>query len=255
MRVWDIPESGRRSKGTAVINLLNLEAGEKISSILNVETARAPSPRTKSKYLMMTTRNGTVKRTAISEFDNIRKTGIIAIKIKEGDELCWVKATDGKSEAMLVTAKGKSIRFSEDDARPMGRSAQGVRGIKLGKGDHVVGMEVINSVETGHAPSLLTVSENGYGKMTKLEEYSQQNRGGSGILTARVKKKTGKLVCSRLIDLPEAGSEGDLLLISTAGQVIRLPIEDITVMGRSTQGVRLMRLKKGDGVAAIATLE
>jgi len=247
LRVWDIPEGGRRSKGTAVVNLLDLGVGEKISAILSVAATHA-SP---EKYLIMATRDGTVKRTALEEFENIRKTGLIAIKLRGGDELCWVKATDGKSETMLVTAGGKSIRFDENDARAMGRSTQGVQGIKLGKDDHVIGMEIVNRVETRLIASLLVVTENGYGKLTELKEYSKQKRGGSGILTARVNKKTGNLVCSRLME----DRKGDLLLISTEGQVIRLPVKDISTMGRATQGVRLMKLSKGNKVAALATLE
>ncbi len=241
LRVWDIPEASRIAKGVAIVNLLDLGAGEKISSILTV-TAKSHSA-----HLIMATRNGTVKRTAIDQFENIRRTGIIAIKLTAGDELCWVKPTDGKSEVLLVSARGKSIRFDENDARPMGRPAAGVRGIKLVKDDAVVGMEI---VETHCNASLLVVTENGYGKLTKLEEYPQQKRGGSGVLTARTNAKTGPVIGGRLI----AGREGDLVIISTDGQVIRLPIKDISVLGRATQGVRLMRLSNDDQVAALATL-
>ena len=245
LRIWDIPDASRTAKGVAVVNLINLEAGEKVSSILTL------SKKNGAKFLIAATRRGTVKRTPIEQFENIRKTGIIAIKLGEGDELCWVKPTDGQSEVLLFGAKGKSIRFDENDARAMGRSAAGVRGIKLTKDDHIVGMEIINSVETGHAPSLLIVTEHGYGKSTKLEEYPQQKRGGSGVLTARVNEKTGPVVGGRLI----VGGEGDLVIISTAGQVIRLPVKDVSVLGRATQGVRLMKLSKDDKVAALAALE
>ncbi len=240
LRVWDIPEASRTAKGVAVVNLVNLEAEEKVSSILTL------SKKNGVKFLMAATRKGTVKRTPIDQFENIRRTGIIAIKLSSGDELCWVKPTDGKSEVLLVTADGKSIRFDESDARPMGRPAAGVRGIKLGKDDHVVGMEIIKE-----SKKLLVVTENGYGKLTAIDEYTQQKRGGSGILTARVNQKTGQVVGGRLIQ----NGEGDLVIISTAGQVIRLPIKDVSVMGRATQGVRLMRLSKGDRVAALASLE
>jgi DNA gyrase subunit A len=200
----------------------------------------------------MTTRNGTVKRTLLDEFANIRRTGIIAIKLAAGDELCWVKPTDGRSEVLLVTAKGKSIRFDENDARPMGRAATGVRGIKLTKNDAVVGMEILTIPTSPKTPTphILTVSSGGYGKLTKLPEYPPQKRGGSGVLTARVNEKTGPLVGCRLIE----NGEGDLLLISQEGQVIRLPIEDISVLGRATQGVRLMKLAGKDKIAALAAL-
>ncbi len=244
LRVWDIPEASRTAKGVAVVNLLDLGAGERINSILTL------SQKNGAKFLMMATRHGTVKRTPIDQFENIRRTGIIALKLSAGDELCWVKPTDGQSQVLLVSAKGKSIQFDENDARPMGRPAAGVRGIKLVKDDAVVGMEVINRVETGHAPSLLIVTRNGYGKLTKIEEYPTQKRGGSGVLTARTNAKTGPVVGGRLI----MGREGDLVIISTEGQVIRLPIKDISVLGRATQGVRLMRLSKEDSVAALATL-
>jgi len=240
LRTWDIPDASRTAKGVAVVNLINLEAGEKISSILKLSKENG------AKFLIAVTRKGTIKRTPIEQFENIRKTGIIAIKLSEGDELCWVRPTDGQSEILLVSAEGKSIRFDENGARAMGRSAAGVRGIKLTEEDHVVGMGIINESHS----ALLMVTENGYGKLTKVKEYPQQNRGGSGVLTARVNKKTGPVVGARLI----AGKEGDIILISTGGKVIRLPIKDASVLGRATQGVRLMRLSKDDKVAALATL-
>ncbi|MCG2686443.1 DNA gyrase subunit A, partial [Candidatus Parcubacteria bacterium] len=221
LRIWDIPDASRTAKGVAIVNLINLEAGEKVNSILNVAATHA-SPK---KFLIAATRKGTVKRTPIEQFENIRKTGIIAIKLAEDDELCWVKPTDGQGEVLLVGAKGKSIRFDENDARAMGRSAAGVRGIKLAKDDHIVGMEVIENLKNQSASggsklkSLLVVTKNGYGKLTKLEEYPQQKRGGSGVLTARVNEKTGQVVGGRLI----VEREGDLVIVSTAGQVIRLP--------------------------------
>ncbi len=247
LRVWDIPDASRTAKGVAIVNLINLEAGEKIKSILTLSKENG------AKFLIAVTRKGTVKRTLIEQFENIRKTGIIAIKLAEDDELCWVRPTDGKSEILLVSANGKSIRFDENDSRAMGRSAAGVRGIKLLKDDHVVGMGIIGNLKSqiSNLKSLLVVTENGYGKLTKIEEYPTQKRGGSGVLTARINKKTGPVVSGRLI----TGREGDLVIISTGGQVIRLPIKDISVLGRATQGVRLMKLSKDDKVAALAALE
>ncbi len=247
LRVWDIPEASRTAKGVAIINLINLEAGEKIKSILPLSKGNG------AKFLIAATRKGKVKRTPIEQFENIRKTGIIAIKLAKDDELCWVKPTDGKGDILLVSTNGKSVRFDENDARAMGRSAAGVRGIKLGKEDYVVGMGIIGNLKSqiSNLKSLLVVTENGYGKRTKLEEYPTQKRGGSGVLTARVNKKTGSVVGGRLV----TGKDGDIVLISTAGQVIRLPIKDVSVLGRATQGVRLMRLSTDDQVAALASLE
>lgn len=240
LKAWDIPEASRRSKGTAIVNVLNLDAGERVSALLNLSK--------NGQNLLMATKNGTVKKTAIEEFKNVRRTGIIAINLDEGDELGWVKATGGNDEVMLITAAGKSIRFNEGDVRVMGRAAGGVRGIKLGGDDEVVGMEIIGQKQ--QEGELLTVSEEGYGKLTKLKEYRAQNRGGTGILTAKVNERTGNLVDARLV----TSKEGDLLLTSVSGQVIRLPLKDISVSGRATQGVRLMKVKKGDKVAALTCL-
>jgi len=247
LRIWDIPDASRTAKGVAIVNLINLEAGEKVRSILTLSKENG------AKFLIAVTRKGTVKRTPIEQFENIRKTGIIAIKLAEDDELCWVKPTDGQGEILLVSTRGKSIRFDENGARAMGRSAAGVRGIKLSKEDYVVGMGIIGDIkdQKSKTKNLLVVTEHGYGKLTEIGEYPTQKRGGSGVLTARVNEKTGPVVGGRLI----ADGEGDLVIVSTAGQVIRLPIKDISILGRATQGVRLMRLSNEDKVAALASLE
>jgi len=247
LKAWDLPEASRAAKGTAIINLIDIAQGEKITSILTTYKG-AGSP-----FIVMATTQGTVKRTALTEFENIRRTGILAIKLKPDDELSWVKTTSGEEDLILTTAQGKSIRFSEKDARPMGRNARGVRGIKLGKDDAVVGMDVIKaqSAKVKVQDWLLVVSEKGLGKKTRVEKYRRQNRGGSGILTLKVSPRTGQLVAARVIDK----TVGDVLITSAQGQVIRLPAKSISTLGRSTQGVRLMRLNKGDAVVALACLK
>jgi len=244
LKVWDIPVAGRTAKGTAVVNIINLQAGEKVSAVLPI------SKEEKVGYIFLATRLGTVKKTKLSEFDNIRSTGIMAIRLGSNDELIWSKVTSGKDHILLITAEGKSIRFKEKDVRPMGRPAYGVRGIKLSKTDQVVGMDLIEAgKEKGRL--VLIASEGGYGKKTKLAQYRIQGRGGSGILTSKVNKKTGNLITSRIID----NTAKDLLLSSTRGQVIRLPLKSVSTLGRATQGVILMRLKAGDKLSALTIFE
>lgn len=244
LRAWDIPEASRIAKGTAVVNILDLPADERISSIVPL-----PKDNESIRSLFMTTTNGTVKKTLLSDFDNIRKTGIIAIKLDEGDNLSWVKPTNKKDEVMLVTKMGQSIRFNEGQIREMGRNASGVRGIRLSRNDLVVSMDVIeNGENTGK--ELMVICKNGYGKRTKLFQYRIQNRGGSGIMTAKVTGKTGPINSSQLVDSLATG----LVVTSTNGQVIRMKITDIPTVGRATQGVRVMRLETGDSVAATTVL-
>jgi DNA gyrase subunit A len=240
LKAWDIPEARRRAKGTAIVNVLNLQADERVSALLNLAG--------EDEYLLMVTRNGTIKKTALAAFQNIRRTGIIAIKLAQDDELDWVKTADRGDEVMLITAAGKSIRFNGADVRATGRAASGVRGIRLNRGDRVVSAEIVRKSE--REGELLTVSQNGYGKLTKLSEYRGQNRGGTGIFTAKLNPKTGPLVDARVV----TNKDGDVLLTSTSGQVIRLPLGGISVMSRATQGVRLMKLKAGDKVAALTCL-
>lgn len=246
LKAWDIPEAGRKAKGTAIVNLLDIEQGEKILTVVPLEKE------SKAKFLFMTTTGGIVKKTEIGAFENIRRTGIIAIRLKKDDELAWVKPTAGEDEVILIADKGNAIRFLEKDVRPMGRPAAGVRGIRLSKDARVVGMDIIstNQAKGKRSLALLVASENGYGKKTKLSQYRRQNRGGAGILTAKINQRTGKLVASRIVNEEIT----DVLLTSTEGQVIRLPLKDISTLKRSTQGVRLMRLTKGDTVAALVCL-
>jgi len=241
VRGHEIPEGGRISRGKAIVNVLDLKPDEKVVAMIPL------AKNTNKSYLAFATERGLVKRTALTEFENIRRGGITAIRIKKGDRLRQVSATTGKDDIILVSAQGKSIRFKEKDARAMGRAASGVKGITLKEGDKLIGMEVINKQPS--AVSLLTVTENGYGKQTKISEYPTQSRGGRGVLTMRVNKKTGPIAKSRVLT-PEIR---DLFLISEEGQVIRINPQKIPELSRATQGVRLMRLSKGDHLAALAS--
>jgi len=192
----------------------------------------------------MATKKGVVKKTTLTEYDNIRANGLIAITLTENDELIWVKPTTGNDTVILVTQDAKSIHFKETDVRETGRSSQGVRGIKMKESDIVISMDVVRKAET----FMLTVSENGFGKMTELQQFTVQNRGGSGIFAAKVNSKTGKLVVARILDHPEK----ELLILSTKGQGIKIPTDNLPLRGRQTTGVILIRIKDGDKVAAVA---
>lgn len=247
LKAYDVPESSRTAKGQALVNFLQLGPGETVSAALSMDDLET------SKYFMMVTNKGTVKKTALDQFENVRKSGLIAIKLNDGDNLEWVKPTTGKDDVLLVTSQGQSIRFSEEDARPMGRVAAGVRGIKLKNNDKIVGMDIIENgtaLKAGQL-QLLVVMENGYGKRTDVTEYKIQGRGGSGILTAAVTKKTGPIVNAAVIS---GKDERDLLVISEAGQVIRSALSSISVLGRATQGVRIMRFKKENDLVASSTV-
>jgi DNA gyrase subunit A len=242
-RAYEIPEASRQAKGTAIVNVLDLESEEKVVIML-----RIPKNGAKPIHLFMATDHGTVKKTALTDFENIRRTGIMAIRLKPQENLIWVKPTSGENDIALVTRMGQSIRFKEADVRSMGRAAAGVRGIRIGKGDEVIATEVVVNPKD----YLLTLSERGVGKRTRLAEYKTQGRGGSGILTHRVTAKTGKLVSARIV---EEAKQNDMLLTSRRGQVIRLPLKQVPILGRATQGVYLMRLNEGDFVSAVAFLE
>lgn len=207
----------------------------------------------KEKHLLFSTAQGKVKKTALEEYSKIRRSGLIAIKLAEDDELLKVRPTSGKDEVLLITTQAKSIRFSEEDIRPTGRATMGVKGISLQEKDRVVSMETIS--EINQEAHLLVVTEEGYGKRTALEEYSTQGRGGQGIYTAKIKDKTGGVVDAYLLGQgEEAEEEKDLLIVSQNGKIIRLPLKEVPVMGRYTQGVRLIRLEKGDKVASLTLL-
>ena len=235
LRGFEIPEAGRTAKGTAIVNLLNLESGEKISAIIPLQNFAA------DKYLLMGTRNGLIKKTPLPEYDSNRKTGLMGITLKDDDELIDVRLTDGQDNVVLVTRKGLSITFDEKDVRPVGRTAQGVIGMRLDDGDYVVGMEPI---VVGSDATLLTITENGFGKRTELDEYRVQNRGGRGVITYKITPKTGEIVGIKIVN----GSE-DVILITDTGTIIRLNSGEISVLGRSTQGVTLMRTNEGKVVS------
>ncbi len=243
-RAFEIPEASRKAKGIAAVNLLDLEPEETIVVMLSLDLKeKGETP----NYLFMATDSGTVKKTRLEDFKNIRRTGIVAIRLKPDEGLVWVKPTSGENNIMLITKKGKSIRFSEKQVRSMGRSARGVRGIRLGKGDKVIATEVVKDPDD----RLLTIAENGLGKRTKLSAYKTQNRGGSGMKTTQITVKTGDLVSARIV----GEGQNDLLLISEKAQVIRLPLKQVPTLGRATQGVYLMRLNKQDKVSAVTFLE
>ncbi len=244
---YEIPQASRTSKGQALVNFLQLAPHEKVSSIISLDEIKG------FKYMLMVTREGTIKKTDLIDFANVRKSGLIAIKLKSGDVLEWVKPTTGKDEISLVTYHGNSIRFKEEALRPMGRSAAGVRGIRLKEGDAVVGMDVIPAGTKDSEFNLCIIMENGYGKCTSMKEYKTQGRGGSGIKTANITSKTGSIVVAKVIS--DKGAQ-DGIIISEKGQVIRLKLKEVNKLGRSTQGVRLMKFKsEGDKVSSMAILE
>ncbi len=241
--VYEMPAASRTAKGQAIVNLLQLQENEVVTAILNA------GEQFTEKYILIATRNGTVKKTETKDFNNVRKNGLIAIKIRENDSLEWVKEVSDGDDVMIITKEGKSIRFQESDARPMGRASIGVRGIKLKPGDEVVEMSTIKDKENAE---LLVVMGNGLGKMTKVNNYRLQSRGGSGIKTANLTQKTGKLVGAKII---EPDMDADLILMSKSGQVIRLHCKNIPSQGRATQGVYLMRLKLKDQVASVSLIQ
>ncbi|MDO9231082.1 MAG: DNA gyrase subunit A [bacterium] len=243
-KAYEIPESTRIAKGQSIVNFLSLSQDESITALI---------PFNKDdnyKYLFMTTQMGTVKKTAISEFENVRRSGLIAIKLEKEDALRWVDATTGSDEVVVTTRNGQAIRFKEADVRGMGRTAAGVRGIKLKKDDAVVGMDIVFKNQKGN--QLLVISENGYGKRSDLKFYKVQKRGGSGIKTASVTAKTGKIIGATIINMDALDT--DLILTSEKGQIIRIPLSSVSVLGRATQGVRVMRPQAGDKVSASTVL-
>lgn len=260
IKVYDIPESSRTAKGQAVANLINVEQGELVTSVLTKsgnsvigedvkqeKEEKKEKQGQKYKYLFFATKNGTVKKTALAEFEKIRSNGLISINLEDDDELRWVKPTTGESEILLVTSHARSIRFKEKDVRPTGRATMGVRGIKFrDAADEVIAMDVVREGEL----FVMSVSENGYGKKTKLEQFPMQGRGGQGVFAFQLRTKTGNLVSSRVIDHPTS----ELLMMSEEGNAIRLKVEDLPELNRQTSGVRLIKLKSSDKVAAVAFL-
>lgn len=247
LKAHEIPQAARTAKGTPIVNFLQLTSSEKITSVLPLDKIA------NSKFLFFVTEKGLIKKVKLEAFINIRQSGLIAVKIKDEDKLIWVKPTNGADEIQLITANGQAIRFKESDVREMGRTASGVHGIRLKKDDIIIGMGVIKTDEDKIKKyQILTIMEQGYGKRTDLKLYKIQNRGGTGIRTAKVTEKTGKIINAYIIN-SESMKKKDLIIISEKGQVIRLPFKAINNTGRDTQGVRIMRFKNKDDKVACVT--
>ncbi len=248
LKAYEVPQGSRTSKGQAIVNFLQLAPGERVATALPMTDVEG------MKFFMMVTSLGTIKKVALEDFSNVRRSGLIAINLREGDDLEWVKSTTGKDEVSIVTQNGQSIRFHEDDVRPMGRSASGVRGIKLKKDDLVVGMDIINPEMAKKGKfTLFTLSKGGMGKQSNITEFKVQNRGGSGVRAMRVTAKTG-LVVAAFVAL--ADDSRDLMMISKNGIVIRQAYTNVPLLGRDTQGVRLMRFKEeGDSVSSVTFVD
>ena len=241
LKAYEVPAASLSAKGVAAVNLLQLQPEEKITAIIKHEKNA-----NEDGYLFMATKKGTVKKTPVKDYANVRTNGLIAIKLDEGDELRWIKRTTGENDVIISTSAGQAIRFNEKDTRPMGRSARGVRGVRLRPNDSVVGMDIV----TGDDQTLLVVSEKGFGKRTKVSNFPSHKRGGVGIKAAIVTAKTGPIISVQTID-PEIT---EALLVSQNGQTIRLGLSDIKLLGRTTQGVTIMRLSDGDAVSSIGLM-
>jgi DNA gyrase subunit A len=243
MRVFEIPEGSKNSKGRAIQNLINIEQDDKVKAFICTQDLK-DEDYVNSNYVIMATKMGQVKKTSLEQYSRPRSNGINAITIKDGDELLEAKLTNGNSQIMLAVQSGKAIRFEESKTRPMGRNASGVRGIRLkDEKDEVVGMISVNDMDA----NILVVSENGFGKRSSLEDYRLTNRGGKGVKTISITEKTGKLV-----SLKSVSDNDDLMIINKSGIAIRMQVEDLRVMGRATQGVKVISLKDGDSIAAVA---
>lgn len=240
LKTYEVPAVGLNAKGVAIVNLLQLQPEETVSSVINV------SKQTNGGNLLMCTKRGVVKKTPFEQYQNVRQSGLIAINLDDGDELKWIRMTDGNNEVVISTSQGQAIRFHEKDARPMGRVSRGVRGIRLRAGDQVIGMDI---VEEGS--SIFVISQHGYGKRTRIAQFTAHARGGVGIRSAVVNSKTGNLMGVKTLK----DDNQEVIIISTHGQTIRLGLKNIPELGRATQGVRIMRLNDGDTVASLALVE
>ena len=240
IKTYEVPQASLNAKGVAIVNLLQLQPEEKVSSVINISKSE------KAGNLFMCTIRGVVKKTPFEQYQNVRSTGLIAINLDDKDELKWVRMTNGNNEILISTAKGQAIRFHEKDVRPMGRTARGVRGIRLRQDDDVIGMDTVQE-----GSDIFVISELGYGKRTKVDQFTAHARGGVGIRSAVVNTKTGKLIAVKAL----LNGESEIIIISTQGQTIRLGLENIPALGRATQGVRIMRMNDGDTVASLALVE
>jgi len=241
LKAYEVPAASLAAKGVAAVNLLQLQPEEKITSIIRHE-----KDANEEGYLFMATTKGTIKKTPFKDYANIRTNGLIAIKLDDGDELRWIKKTTGNNDVIVSTSAGQAVRFNESDARPMGRAARGVRGVRLRPNDTVVGMDIVD----GDAQSLIVISQKGYGKITKVANFPSHKRGGVGIKAAVVTAKTGPIITVRTLEADTA----EILLISNNGQAIRVALKDIPTLGRTTQGVRIMRLSDGDAVSSLGLM-
>jgi DNA gyrase subunit A len=238
LRVFELPQAGRASRGKPMVNLLPLTEGEKITAVLPIKQYDD------THFVFMATRDGTVKKTPLSAFSRPRASGIIAVDLRDTDQLVGVQLTDGAREVMLFTSGGKCIRFSEEEVRPMGRDSTGVRGVKLAEGQAVISLIVIGE---GH---VLTASANGYGKLTPLDDFPSHGRGGQGVIALQTTERNGDMVAALQV---AAGHE--LMLISSNGTLVRTPVADVSIVGRNTQGVRLIRLDEGDRLTGVERVE
>lgn len=241
IKTYEVPAVGLNAKGVALVNLLQLQPEETVSSVINISKGDG-----EAANLLMCTVNGVVKKTPFEQYKNVRQSGLIAINLDQGDELKWIRMTDGDNEVIISTSQGQAIRFHERDARPMGRVSRGVRGIRLRVGDKVIGMDIVQKDSF-----MFVISQFGYGKRTKVEQFTPHKRGGVGIRSAVVNKKTGPLIGVKALK----GEEQEVIIISHQGQTIRLGLKNIPALGRATQGVRIMRLNDGDAVASLALVD
>jgi DNA gyrase subunit A len=237
-KVHELPQAGRLARGKAIVNLLALGKGEKLATVLSV---RSFEP---GHTILMATKGGMVKKTDIMAYSRPRSGGIIAVDLVPGDELIGARITDGTQNVFLASRHGKSIRFHESNVRPTGRASRGVRGMRLAEGEYIVGMEVLTDGKT-----LMAVTENGYGKRTSVDEYPIRHRGGKGVITIKTMERNGMTVAIVLVT-----DEDDLMLMTDRGKIIRMPVRDISVIGRNTQGVRLIVMEPGERVAGAASL-
>ncbi|MDN5276244.1 MAG: gyrase subunit [Clostridiales bacterium] len=239
LKAYEIPEAGRQARGTPIINLIQVAPGERIQAVIPVKDVD------NKKYIMMATRKGYIKKSLMDEFVNIRKGGLVAITLRDDDELIQAQLTDGDREIIMASHNGMAIRFHESEVRPMGRTAMGVKGMELDEGDYIIGMELVKE-----GAYVLSISENGYGKKTPIDEYRVQGRGGKGIITMNTTKKTGKLVALKVVT-----DDDDLMIINSEGTVIRIDSREVASTGRNTQGVMLMKLDEGVSVVSVARVK
>jgi DNA gyrase subunit A len=246
LRVFEIPEGSRLSKGRAIQNLINLEPGDKVRAFINTKDLK-DEEYINNNYVILATKMGVIKKTSLEAYSRPRQNGINAISVRENDSLLEARLTNGTSEIIMALKSGRAIRFNEQTVRPMGRNASGVRGITLANSkDEVIGMICLESSEY----DVLVVSENGYGKRSKLEDYRVTNRGGKGVKTINITEKTGDLIAIKNVT-----DNNDLMIINKSGLTIRLAVSQLRVMGRATQGVRLINLREDDAIAAVAKVE